>query len=73
MNSEDKNFYHIPKSNMDNELAKLFEERQTLRESLLQLSDSLNNEGIQKIEDELRIVQNRIEYIMEDDESSHWL
>ena len=42
---------------MQNELTKLFEERQALRESLLQLSDSLNNEGIIALEKELKQVQ----------------
>lgn len=42
---------------MQNELTKLFEERQALRESLLQLSDSLNNEGIIELEKELKLVQ----------------
>ena len=48
---------------MQNELTKLFEERQALRESLLQLSDSLNNEGIIALEKELKQAQNRIKLL----------
>ena len=51
---------------MQNELTKLFEERQALRESLLQLSDSLNNEGIIELEKELKLVQWKIEDIIYD-------
>ncbi len=51
---------------MQNELTKLFEERQALRESLLQLSDSLNNEGIIELEKELKQVQWKIEDLIYD-------
>ena len=51
---------------MQNELTKLFEERQALRESLLQLSDSLNNEGIIELEKELKLVQWKIEDLIYD-------
>ncbi len=51
---------------MQNELTKLFDERQALRESLLQLSDSLNNEGIIELEKELKLVQWKIEDLIYD-------
>lgn len=47
-------------------LDKLFVERQALRESLLQLSDSLNNEGIIALEKELKQVQWKIEDLIYD-------
>lgn len=48
------------------ELKELFNERQALRESLLQLSDSLNNEGIIELEKELKLVQWKIEDLIYD-------
>ena len=56
---------------MQNELTKLFDERQALRESLLQLSDSLNNEGIEALHKQEKEVQWKIEDIIYDWEDSH--
>ena len=51
---------------MNKELKELFNERQILREAILQLSESLSNEWVAEMTERLKKVQQEIEDIIYD-------
>lgn len=55
----------------ESQLSNLFEEKYLLEQTYDRLNRTLDSYSLKQIEDRIKLVQSQIDYIMEDNESSH--